>query len=369
MKRFLILSVGLLLAAVSSHAQIFKGVNLFKGARVDSFAAAWEPKTIKLLDVNAMRPVYEAARQNFSQKYLLQSAPRGLVQIKTKKGGDVMGTGFLVALNNKPYVVTARHVGGRPGNTVVAEVFNGQGNPLEFKVKMVAGGQRGIHSADVALAELPMDALAGGAKPFAWAAPDLTRPAFSLGYTEGPWQHQDILPMQRQLLSAGQWDLIGTRPTVALENPDEPFGFSGYCGSPVLQLQSHRWKVVGVHVGSCGITAEPEKNRSFAVSLSETLPLLTQQLQGQDLPAPMRPIKIFGQEVGQLNWEERVVAVHVYSDFGFLFEQHVDKFDRAYSDEHIEWLIDDAPWQSGDLVAILIARKGGSVYSIKYTIP
>lgn len=369
MKRFLIISVSLLLAAVSSHAQIFKGAGLFKGARVDAFSASLKPETVELLNVKAMRPIYQAARQNFSQKYLLQSAQRGLVQIKAKPGGDVIGTGFLVMLDNKPYVATARHVSGRPGNKIVANVFNEQGDPLEFKAPVVAGGQRGLHSADVALAQLPPEALAGGAKPFAWSAPDLTRPAFSLGYTEGPWKHRDIFPMQRQMLSAGQWDLIGTRPTVALENPDEPFGFSGYCGAPVLQLQAHHWKVVGVHVGSCGIAEEPEKNRSFAVNLSETFPLLTQQLHGENLASLTRPVKMFGQEVGKLDWKERVGAVQVYSDFGFLFEQKVDKFDNAYSDEHIEWLIDEAPWQSGDLVVIVIEGQGGKVRSIEYIIP
>lgn len=369
MKRFLIVSISLLLAAVSSHAQIFRGIKFPKGGRIDAFSASWAPETVELLNVKAMRPIYRAAQQNFSQNYLFQSAQRGLVQIKAKKGGEVMGTGFLVMLNNVPYIATARHVGGRVGNTVVAEVFNEHGSPLEFKVQMVAGGQRGIHSADVALAALPPEALRGGAKPFTWAAPDLKLPAFSLGYTEGLWKHRDILPMERRFLSAGQWDLIGTRPALAQENPDEPFGFSGYCGSPVLQLQANRWKVVGVHVGSCGIAAEPEKNRSFAVNLSETLPLLDRQLHGEKLAALTRPVKIFGQEVGQLDWEERVAAIQVYGENRLLFEKQLNGWDQVYSDEHVEWLLDEVPWQSGDLVIILIERRRGSVRDIEYTIP
>lgn len=369
MKRFLIVSISLLLAAVSSHAQIFRGIKLPKGGRIDAFSASWHPETVELLNVKAMRPIYKAAQRNFTQPYLLHSAQRGLVQIKAKKGGEVMGTGFLVMLDSQPYVVTARHVGGHAGNKVVAEVFNEHGSPLEFKVQMVAGGQRGLHSADVALAALPSAALEGGAKPFPWAAPDLKLPAFSLGYTEGVWTHRDLLPMERRLLTSGQWDLIGTRPTVLQENPDEPFGFSGYCGSPVLQLQANRWKVVGVHVGSCGIAGEPENNRSFAVNLSETLPLLDELAHGKELSALSRPIKIFGQEVAQLNWEERVAAIQVYNQNGFLFEQKIDEWDKAYSDEHIEQLIDDVPWQSGDLVIILIERRRGSVRDIEYTIP
>ncbi len=369
MKRIFILGVSLLMAVGSLNAQIFKGVKFPKGNRVHSGLAAMPTKNIKQLSIQEMRPIYRALQQHYSQKYLLESAQRGLVQIKNKPGGDVIGTGFLVLEDNKLYVAMARHVSGHVGDKRVAAVYNHSGKPLEFKVTVAATGQRGHHMADISLSEIPPEALQGGAKPLEIAPPDLARPAFSLGYTAGAWAHRDILPMERQLLSAKGFGLVGTRPVLSVENVDEPFCFCGYCGAPVFQLKSHRWQVVGMHVGSCGVVGEPEANRSFAVNLSKTIPLLTERLNGRTETTATRGVKLFGQEIAQLAWEERVFAVDVYRNAQRTYEQLVDQWERGFSEEYLEELLDEFPLQSGDEVYVFIECRKGNLRTVSWRKP
>ncbi len=359
MKRFLMIGLSLLLSCGLAQAQIFKGVELAKGLRVDGWKADWCPESITELSMKAMRPIYQATRRTFSQTYLLKQAPRGLVQIKTKANGEVRGSGFLLVHENKLYVATARHISGHVGSTFVAEVFNKDGSPLRFKVKVGAGGQRGYHLADMSLSEISWDALKGGAKPFDWAAPDLSLPAYSFGYTSGPWGQRDILPMERRFLEQGKWELVGTRPTVPLENPDEPFGFSGYCGSPVLQLQEGRWVAVAGHMGSCGVVSEPENNRSFAVNLSKVLPLLSQRLAGDISSTQLRPVKLFGTQIAQLDWGERIYGVIVFrgEDEEIVSEQILNLWVHAFDEERLEDLFENITLQSGDRILIDVETR------------
>ena len=369
MKLRLIIGLVIVLLASPVQAQLFR---VPSGASRTLVQASWESlKHMAAIEESVVKQMYTLARNNFrSEKNLLANVSSGLVQIKMPDNSQrILGTGFLFEQDGHLFVGMAHHVGKDPGSVRKVEVFNQQGQKREYEVTIVAGGNSGWHASDMSIAELPREALAYGAQPLPLGEPDLAAPVFSLGYTSGRiLEQQDFLPLRGKLLSAEGYNLQGTRELIVGEDVDRPFLFSGYCGSPLVQLQEGLWKVVGMCAGGCVTRGVPSGNRTFAVNLTKTLPPLVDSYISQ-VPPPSRGLYFRGWDVDRLSWREQVERVQVIRGESVLFEQELHRYPSPYSDERSEMVLEDFPTRSGDVICYTIRVSRTQTRQVQFTIP
>ncbi len=358
---------GLLLFSVPGHAQLYRasadaGEVLVRTCMEELFSLPSVEEAIA-------KQIYAVSRHKWSGvNNLLTDGPRGLVQVKLPDHSFVLGTGFLFEKDKHLFVGMAYHVGGRIGDQRTVQVFSRSGQPQEYLVTINARGPAGWHSADISIAELPPEALAHGARPLPVGKPQLSAPVFSLGYTAGEFGQHDFLPVRGKLISAEGYNLEGSRELIHEEKSAEPFLFSGYCGSPLLQLQENVWKVVGVYVGGCVAPGQTAGNKMFGVNLSQTIPQLLDFHFNQS-PLPSRGLYFRGWPVDRLEWTEFLNIVQVWRGETKVFEENLQYYPGPYSDDRSELALQDFDLQPGDIIHYIIRVNHDKTRSVNFIVP
>lgn len=357
----------LLLFTVPAQAQLYRASA--DAGKVLVRTCREELLNLPEVEESIAKQIYAVSRYKLrGESNLLTIVPRGLVQVKLPEDPFVLGTGFLFEKDNHLFVGMAYHIGGRVGNQRTVQVFSRSGQPQEYLVTINARGPAGWHSADISIAELPLEALVHGAQPLKVGKPKVAAPVFSLGYTGGNFEQHDFLPVRGELLSAEGYNLEGSRELIHEEKAAEPFLFSGYCGSPLVQLQENSWKVVGVYVGGCVEPGEQAGNKTFAVNLSQTIPQLVDTYLNA-VPLFNRGLYFRGWPVGRLEWTELLNSVQVWRGEMKVFEQNLQRYPGPYSDEHSELALQDFDLQSGDIIRYMIRVNRNKTRSVDFMVP
>lgn len=328
-----------------------------------------ELATLPALEAAVTKQVYAAARINLAGTGgLLWAVPPGIVQIKLPNHRDVIGTGFLFEKNGQLFVGMANHIGGKEGSIRKVQVFSSNGVPQEYLVTIGASGNSGWHAADISIARLPYSALKQGAIPLTLGYVNMDLPVYSLGYTSGALGQYDLLPLVGKFSVAEGYGLQSSRELIFGESAEEPFLFSGYCGSPVLQQHNGQWQVVGVYVGACVVPGRPEKNKSFAVNISKAMPFLLDAYFHHKLP-DSRSLFFKGWPVGRLAWQECVSAIQVVRNGEVVFERRLRNYTGPYSDERSEMALEDFETSSGDILRYTIRISRGKPRHVEFVLP
>ncbi len=324
---------------------------------------------LRVLPNDVAQKIYAQARLQFeSPAGFAKQVPRALVGVQLKPDRENIGTGFLFKDHDELFVAMAAHVGGKEGTQRAIQVFDETGQTRSYIVTVAVGGKAGWHAADVSIAPVPEEALAGGAVPLEVAPVDKTKESYSLGYTSGSFKMFDFLPLKRNFVSELGWTLVAERAWIPGEDPEEPFLFSGYCGAPVVQLQNGRWKAVGVYVGSSTAGKEKPVSRDYVINASQTFPLLLSQLRGGTLPLG-REVLFRGWPIGRLSLQERVQEIQVWRDGQLLFRQELVNYPHPYTDAYSEMALENCDTKSGDTVRYLISGSNRRLREIDFILP
>lgn len=337
-------------------------------AKISQAAGAAVPEMTNRISREVSRAAYAAARAQFTgPSELLQVLPKSIVQISRPGHEEVLGTGIIVNLYKKNWVLTPYHIGGVKGAKRTIRIYRAEGEPIEHEITIIANGNAGWHAPDVSMARLPAF-LSPEVSPLRIGVPDLTKPAYSIGYTAGNFSGEDILPMERRIFSDEGFGLVASR-VIPGENPENPLNISGYCGSPVMQKNMYgEWRVVGMHTGSFQPGGGLDKNRSFATNLSRTLPLLFDTYFHMNVLFP-RTLAFRGWELGHLKVSERVQKVQVIRNGEVVLERGLRNFPYAYSDEHSHLLLGDVNLRSGDILRYEIRNNQREIRYLEHVLP
>lgn len=324
-----------------------------------------ELATFQRVSPELTRKIFAAARKNFKgPENLIKNLAPSVMQVARPNSSGVLGTGFLISSHKRLWAVMPYHIGGSAGQKRVVRVFSADGTPKEYQVTIAVNGSAGWSSADISLAELPEDALSGGARTLPVGKPSLRLPAYSAGYAAGPFDANDLLPMRRDLICAEGFGLISGR-TIEGSESSSPLLISGYCGSPVVQEQNGVWTAVGLHSGGCVRPGAPEDGRGYAVNLSRAVPFL---LDNYFYGLPGRPLAFRGWEIGRLKHTERVKRVEIKRGGQVVFAVDLRNNPNPYSDAHTELALGYFVLRSGDVVSYQICNRR-EIRLLEYSIP
>jgi len=280
--------------------------------------------------------------------------PGSLAQISLPTHmNSTFASGFLLRLDGKVYVAMAYHVGGSKGTERYVRVRTKTGQVYNVPVNMAVNGTAGWHMPDISLAPLPEELQGLEWETLEVASPDLSRPVYSLGYSQRSTDLNDIIPLKRDLWSAEGYGLLGeldltSNPFVSAEEGN------GYCGSPLLQEFPDGWKAVGMH---SGVDATVQTGvRVAAVNLSRAVPYLAARIRQPDLAAK-KGLFFRGQEITRLTDEERVSAVTVKRNGEVVYTQNLRAFTQPYNDARAELSLADFQTQTGDEVVFEITKQ------------
>lgn len=307
----------------------------------------------------------QAARAVCKQSRLMRSVSRSLVQISRPNSRAVLGTGVVFKARGQHWVAMPYHIGGMAGSERVVRFLGEDGQQQERTVTVAVNGNSGWHAPDVSLAPLlPEDAYSF--KPLKIGRPELLRPAYSFGYVAGQEMNvDDFLPVKRHIFTAEGFGLLADR-IIFGEDLQAPFQISGYCGAPVLQLIDGKWRVVGMHTGSC--IGQRGHTRSYAVSLSKVVPLLLDSF-FEPGRLPSRRLLFRGWDLGPLLPSEKVVSVEIVRQGVRVFFQKLRNYPDPYSDEHSELALGDFEVLREDVLRYEICNNQHDRRFISYTLP
>lgn len=344
MKRF----IGILflcLFAASSWGQ----VPAIRTAGEMAAAAAVNPR----LSVSLSKTLRAMQRTSTFTPLFKSTIPGSLAQISLPNHiNRTFASGFLLRLDGKVYVAMAYHVGGSKGTARHARVRTKDGQVYNVPVNIAINGTAGWHTPDISLAPLPEELQGLEWETLEIASPDLSRPVYSLGYSQHSTDLNDIVPLKRDLWSAEGYGLLGeldltSNPFVSAEEG------SGYCGAPLLQEFPDGWKAVGMHSGVDATTQTGV--RVSAVNLSRAIPYLVSRSLHPDLAAK-KGLFFRGQEVTRLTDEERVSAITVKRNGEVVYTQELRSFTQPYDDGRAELALTDFQTQKGDEVIFEITK-------------
>ncbi len=227
---------------------------------------------------------------------------RAVFTLQASPSSHGKGSAFAINLDGKIWGVTARHVLDDIGRSPYMTVHTPQGKPVQFQVNSVREGN--IHGADVALFEIPSQAL-----PYLtpllpeYDLPSLSASLQSAGFSHGNFgwfpQIQVFFASTHRILTRYQ---------------DYPIR-SGYCGSPLL----YNGKVIGVFTGV--VTTETAQNsawyslvaRHFASpinSFNQAVPITwVRKIANANTHPQGTRLKLWGHPIGFLYPDENIHAI------------------------------------------------------------
>ena len=327
-----------------------------------------------------MRQVFQATRQQFSGPLIaLKTVPHSIVQIarpiRTQPyQPSTLGSGFLLKSHGKLWVAGAYHVMGGVGSSRLVRMRDTKGNIREQEITVTVSGISGWHSPDISLAEIPSEMVAEGMTPLEIAAPDLSKPAYSFGYTAGVLSPEDFLAVGRQIYNVQGYGIMTTFqiPGSSWENPVTG---NGFCGSPIVQQTGTdgAWKAVGLHDGHCIDLDEPALGRGSGVNLSRVVPyMLDDYFHGNVHPS--RSLTFRGWEVTRLRFLERVEKIQIWRGEKKIWERLLKNYPNPYSDDFTEQALENFDVRRDDKIIFHIARPRIQAqrpvrYDILFTVP
>ena len=312
------------------------------------------------------RELYAAARRQFLPAELQKDIVYSIAQVHRPGIEGVLGTAWLAKKEDQYFAVMPYHIGGKKGSKRDLTFYTNHKKTKKISVTIDANGTSGYHSPDVSIARLEPEDVKDNI-PLEVAEPDQSQEAYSFGYTIGDFTPQDFLPMRRWIIDR---EGVGLRTDrfIPLEDAENPWNLSGYCGAPLLQNIKGKWKVVGMHAGSRSAAETGfAENLSFAISIKKALEILVYEM--KFVSPNLRALLFKGQQIALLSTDEHVKAVKIMRNDEIIFEQEMRFFPYPYSDKHAEKAFVSAPaLQKGDLVSFDIINNNRKVRTVDFYI-
>lgn len=358
MKRVLCSLSVCFLASLGAYAGIPPGVAaLIKGA----------PNNLPQVNAAITRQIFRNARMNLkAPSSLMPRLKRSVVQVilphvhnnQLLSDLPVQASGFLLSAYGQVWVASAYHVMGGTEQTRVIRLISNTGEEKEITVQVSVHGMSGWHEADLSLAMIKPEDIPEGMEPLEIAPPDLKAPAYSVGYTAGPYEMEDLLPVRRQFIGAEGVNLFGTYH-INGASWEHPVNGNGQCGSPIVQQdpRTDKWYAVGLHNGHCLNLDAPELSKGSGVNLSIAVPYLLDSYFDPSLAIPSRSLYVRGFYVGRLGQTERVSKISLKRKGVVLWSKNIQRFTNPYSDAHAELALENEDLHSGDELIFTITRK------------
>lgn len=289
--------------------------------------------------------------------------PGSLIQLYAPGQTQIMGSGFFLKHQNKVYAVFPHHLvnhTGYPWDIVFTDRSHQQHRlPITISMPHLSGK----NVPDLSVVDLSEYALPP-VETLELAAPAFDQPAYSFGYTRGTFEMEDFLPLKRHFLRENNFELITDRK-VPMETAISPLFLSGYCGSPLLQLQNQSWKVVGMHLGSCVYPQEYfSQNHAKALNLSKALRFINSSI---SVPEGKRFIKLRTLKSQPLAADDQITYIEIRRRGESIFLTPVGP--HVLPEQADVFLESKTHLQSGDVVIFIILQASGKEYLIQLVVP
>ena len=342
--------------------------------------------TLPEVSQEVVQKVFQATRMQFpGPASALTTVPRSIVQITLpiqitrptqvpRVQRMALGSGFLLRSHGKLWVAGAYHVMGGEGSRRMIRMQDARGNIREHEITVTAGGVSGWHSPDISLAEISPDVLVEGMKPLEIATPDMTKPAYSFGYTAGGLAPSDFLAVERRINNVQDNGMLTTFQ-IPGSSWETPVTGNGFCGSPIVQAseQDGEWKAVGLHDGHCLDLDEPELGQGSGVNLARVVPFMLDSYFCDHIPAS-RSLTFRGWEVARLQFLERVEKIQVWRNDNMIFERILKNYPNPYENSFAEQALENFDVHTGDKIVFHVVNPRampGNLrqYDVLFTIP
>lgn len=345
-----------------------------------SFLVKGAPQGLAKVEVDVARNVFRAAQNQLPALKNLQSS---IVQISIPRYKEKQlqpslqanASGFLLAAYGKVWVASAYHVMGTVGSERVVRLRGNDNEMHEVLVQVNMSGRAGWHEPDIALAQIRPEDIPAGMKPLSVGELDLNRPAYSVGYVSGQYTLDDFLPVKREILFQEGVHMLSTYH-IPGSSTEVPITGNGQCGAPIVQQipGTNEWAAIGIHNGHCLDWENNELGRGSGVNLSLVLPDLKKIYLEHQAQQTTRPLVFQGQEIGSLDYTERVDKVILRRNGRIIFQQELKMFAEPYLDSRAEDALAGQELVAGDEVEFEILRQRTErqprlLRNIKITIP